>query len=558
VRKGYAQASTSRRFLFFLETVTSVGGGLDLGPSTLKDLTGNNANVYGDMLTPGRPGEETDRVAVSPLGDYVAAVRCIYTGSPYIYLYYSIIPSFGCLTTSNTSTTYYRTQEDLLICATRSTLDLDSSTSGTQSVIFLGTGQQSNNASTTLADMSSSSGYCRGLPYINGGGRRISGVRFAPAVSGAVDSHTVVFLYQGHASYNCKYQGSAYGLSINATTWGTGVYWNMAAQASLRFQFRANDGSAVNVGSGASTWTKNNLAGLSGITTIGNTTAPFNDMSASDQQFWTTFTSQNGSFLYYVSDQQNGRNHMVGINMTNNTIGSRASWTPFSPHAATVGFEQFDCNAWNYSNRFWAVPGGVLYPPSGRTGDGIVFVIGSASSAGALSSLDLDVYAFDSNVGGSFVALTPNITDGTTNAINHLYASADGNFLVGQRTKFGGDGGANRGVFNSQSDLFAVINVHAVLAGTQTPNAFILSAARSHGSTVAFVGENTATGPQAIIYSSDNAGNTDTGNRTWDDRVLKMGLLAPNSPPATVDSTPSHYAVFGGARKLDDDPNSGS
>jgi hypothetical protein len=185
-------------------------------------------------------------------------------------------------------------------------------------------------------------------------------------------------------------------------------------------------------------------------------------------------------------------------------------------------------------------------------------VVASDASSGATSATDLEVCAFDANAGGDLFALTSAVTSGSANAINHIYSSADGNFLVGQRSTFSGDSGANRSVLNSQSDLFAVTNVHAVLAGTAAPDAFVLSAGRSHGSTVAFIGENTATGPQAIIYSADNEGNTDTGNRTWDDRVLKLGLLAPNSPAATVDSTPSHYVVLGGSRKLDDNPDDGN
>jgi len=243
---------------------------------------------------------------------------------------------------------------------------------------------------------------------------------------------------------------------------------------------------------------------------------------------------------------------MVGFNMTGATINGHAPYVPFSPHAATIGFEQFDVNSLNYENRFAAVPGGVVYPPSGRDGDGILFVIGSDASAGATNSVDLEVYAFDANIGGDLVALTSDVTDGTANAINHLYASADGNFLVGQRCKTTATSGSSRTLLNGTSDLFVVTNVHDVLAGA-APNDFIVSSQASHGASVAFVGENTATGPQALIYSSAPKGS----NQTWDDRTLKLVLLTPGAVPDVVDSTRSHYVVLAGSRILTDDPDTG-
>ena len=102
---------------------------------------------------------------------------------------------------------------------------------------------------------------------------------------------------------------------------------------------------------------------------------------------------------------------------------------------------------------------------------------------------------------------------------------------------------------NGDSDLFVVTNVHEALTGA-APTAFIVSAGMSHGATVAFVGEGTATGPQAIIYSSATKG----GNTTWDDRTLKVGLFAIGTVPAVLDTTQSHYVVHSGGRKQDDDP----
>jgi len=309
----------------------------------------------------------------------------------------------------------------------------------------------------------------------------------------------------------------------------------------------------------------NNLQGLActGISKVGDTSAPFTDTDnrdsgGSQQQFWATFKSANGSFLYYIVDQIDGRNYLVGFNITADVLGGHDPLEPFSPHSATIGFEQFDVNAWNYEGRFAAAPGGVAYPPSGRDGAGIVFLIGSDAAAGPTNSKDLEVYAFDANVGGDLVVLTSDVTDGAKNAINHLYVSADGNFLMGQRAPYEGDSGSDsaggRGRLNGESDLFAVTNVHDVLDEGEVPMAFLVSAGMSHGSTVALVGENTSTGPQAVIYSSAAKG----GNGTWDDRTLKINLLAQGGVPVVLDDTQSHYVVLAGTRKLDDDPESGN
>jgi hypothetical protein len=192
----------------------------------------------------------------------------------------------------------------------------------------------------------------------------------------------------------------------------------------------------------------------------------------------------------------------------------------------------------------------VTHRASGRDGAGIIFVIASDSSAGATSATDLEVYAFDANVGGGFVTLTADVTDGAGNAINHLYASADGNYVVGQRCRTTAKSGASRATLNGNSDLFVVANVHAALDGV-TPDAFLVSEAMSHGSSVAFVGEATATGPQALVFSAGPPG----GNQSWDDRTLRSSLLRPGGQAEILDKTESHYVVLAGARKLDDDPD---
>jgi hypothetical protein len=292
------------------------------------------------------------------------------------------------------------------------------------------------------------------------------------------------------------------------------------------------------------------LKGLSGVGSVGDTSVPFGSGAGGAQQLWSTFRSHNGAFLYYISDPYPSRNFMVGFNITAADINGHEPYEPFTTHGSSIGFEQFDCNGFNYAGRFFAVPGGVEYAPSGRDGGGIVFVIGSASSAGAKSSTDLEVYAFDANNGGQLVALTSDATDGTQNALNHMYASADANFLMVQRTKTTADSGDNRGKLNGENDLIAVTNVHAAVFDGAPANSFVVSSQLSHGSSVAFVGEGTVTGPQAVIYSAGAKGT----NTTWDDRELRLSLLAEGAPPQILDTTKSHYFVLSGTRKVDDDP----
>jgi hypothetical protein len=370
-------------------------------------------------------------------------------------------------------------------------------------------------------------------------------VQFSP------DSKTLIFVYQGHDSYNPNYMGSAYQYTINASSRST-TYDAACARMSARFHFRTSSDGAINFGSSsaASSFLKNMLQGLSGIGSVGDTSVPFGSAPGGVQQFWATFRSHNGNFLYYISDETSSRNHMVGFNISDTTINGHDPWVPFSTHGSTIGFEQFDCNAWNYEGRFAAAPGGVLNPVSGRDGAGIVFVIGSDASAKATSATDLEVYAFDANIGGNLVALTSDVTDGTQNAINHLYVSTDGNYLAGQRAKTTVDSGDNRAILNGESDLFVVTNVHEALNGA-TPLAFVVSEGMSHGASVGFVGDGTPAGAQALVYSSAPKG----GNTTWDDRTLKVGLFASGTQPAVLDPTPSHYVVHGGGRKLDDDPD---
>ena len=155
---------------------------------------------------------------------------------------------------------------------------------------------------------------------------------------------------------------------------------------------------------------------------------------------------------------------------------------------------------------------------------------------------------FDADRGGDLVVLTPQVTDGAANAINHIRLSPDGSVLVGQRARTGDSSSASREILNGRTDLFAVTNVRAALDGA-TPEAFVLSAVASHGTTTAFLGDP----PRALVFSAAAAG----GNETWDDRTLRIVPLAPNRPAETLDGTRSHYTALSVSRLLADDPESG-
>jgi hypothetical protein len=114
---------------------------------------------------------------------------------------------------------------------------------------------------------------------------------------------------------------------------------------------------------------------------------------------------------------------------------------------------------------------------------------------------------------------------------------------------------SGRAVLNSNNYLFVVTNIHAVVYGGATASAFYVSQAQSHGSTVAFVGEGTTSGPQAIIFSS---GASSTSNSSWATRTLKASPLVAGQNPTTMDSTQSHYVVLDGGRLTTDDPDNGN
>ncbi len=545
-RQGYASAANAAMSLYFMDMTTAGGIGLELSTSTLRDLTGSDSDVYGDLLTPGRFGEELDRLVLSDDGSYAAVVReqqfGTSTGGGYVpttlYGYYgSFAGYYPYVLTPQTSYDAWFPTQDLLVVST-SGADMDSAT-GTAHVLFIGTGQQTTSAKGGMPT------YAIQQAHLNAEGRRIHGLQFTP------DGRRLIINYAGGTYYN---PASGYGFGTNWQPFNPSYTTTYAVgdEISLLFTFRTAAGAPVDFTAGSNF--TNNLSGLTGTSSIGQTSMPIGE-TTSQQCFWATFRSENGNFLYYISDQVDAnlsfiaanRNYMVGFNITAAAINGRNPFTPFSTHAATVGFEQFDCNAWNYENRFASSPGGV---PSGAGQDakGILCVIGSDASAGAGSPTDLEVYAMNTNLGTNLSVLTSPVTAGTTNAINHLYLSTDGNVLVGQVAKTAGSSATTRAPLNSNSDLFVVRNVHAVVTGA-APIAIIVSSGQSHGATVALVGDGTAAGAQAVVFS---AGTSSSSNTSWSTRTLKAAPLATGAVPTVLDNTTSHYAVLTGGRKLDD------
>jgi hypothetical protein len=552
-RGGYGMQASANKRLFFLAIGTGASG-MDLGASTLRDLTGSSASIYGDLLSPGRLGEELDFLALSDDGRFAAVGRDRAIGDEDIYGTggFSYRPTFhtGLYYTGSSSSyaSWGPTSHDLMLLSTDGS-DMHSA-AGTQHVLYLGTASPTTSYIST-ADPPGMPGYAVGKNHINGISRRVHGLTFAP------DNKNLLFHYVG---FSGLYPAAPYGNSQSSSPgWGpinpgTTTTFSSGTETNIRLTFRNSSDQPVDFASTSNI--KNSLQGLTGQGgSIGATSAPFGGDSGT-QLFWATFKSDDGNFLYFISDQINSstgfsaanRNHMVGFNITAATINARASFPPFSTHPSTIGFEQFDCNAWNYENRFKSVPGGVVF--NGRDGAGILCVIASDASAGAGSATDLEVYVMDTNRGTNLAVLTSAVTTGTSNAINHLSMSGDGNVITGQIAKTTANAVSSRSVLNNNTDLFAVVNVHAVLAGS-APTAFIVSQGQSHGTSVAFAGDGTAAGAQALIYSSASAG---TSNSSWATRTLKSVPLASGAIPTVLDNVQSHTVVLAGGRRINDDP----
>ena len=560
-RQGFGVETNRDHALFFMELNADATDGLDLGAGAkITDLTGDDKKVYGDLMPPGRPGEELDFLQMSGDGRYVAIVRDWTTADASDFGFRGA-PTFASSASNYTTGTYgnskWAPSDDIMLIATPRAPDpdLDAGNAGDQHVLFLGTGTLNVNGS----NPNFTGNYVTGRNLVNARGRKIHGLTFSK------DDRKLFFSYASDNTYFPKYFGGTSGFGHNPR--GTSTAWQnvVGVQMLVEFSFRTSTDGAINYRDAtAGSIVKNALKDLKTIGGVGPANPPFSATNGSSQQlFWSRFTSENGDFIYYVNDVTGGRAHMWGMNISpDNVISStldangnpkiRKPYDAYSLHGSGIQFEQWETNSFTYDNRFAAAPAGTVLPFTGHDGAGIVFVIASDSSVSGTAQSDLEAYVFDANRGGELIGLTDALTTGSNNAINHLYTSMDGNTLIGQRASqsFSRD---SRVTLTTRNDLFAVTNVHAVLFGGATPNAFYVSTAKSHGTSVALVGEGTPTGPQAVVYSV----STKAGQQTsWDERELLISILAPSANAVNLDDTKSHYAVLAAGRKLNDNPES--
>ncbi|MHC4939006.1 MAG: hypothetical protein ACYTHK_08560, partial [Planctomycetota bacterium] len=569
-REGFEVSANRAKSLYFLRLNADAStDGLDLASSELTDLSGTDSRISGDFLPPGRRGQGRQWLKMSDDGRFVAAVRDWDTGTNSTYYGVDTVGSGYYYNSSSTS--YSATSDDLLVFSTPiahddGDVDMDTNKTGQQHVLFIGTNTSARGSNAT-GSTPAVPNYASARNLINGTTKKVSGIEFSQ------DNTTLLFDYAGDAWTRVKHTGYVYGWGFNAGHQGTSTsyYNNIGLQQAVRFHFRVADPNSANYGgpinlndSNAENIVKNIQKGMTGRGGVGDTTPPFtatrmttyssSGTPSSDQVYHFKFRSQNGDFLYYISDRRDGDAYMFGVNMTADTIVSpegkdRDPYEAFVNHATGISFEQFEYKAFLYNNRIVATPSGNTLDATGRDGTGLIFIIGSdAASPG--SATNLEIYAMRANEGGDLVVLTGGVTTGASNAINYMYASMDGNTIVAQRSN-ATNSRDDRSLLTTANDLICVNNVHAVMFGGATPSSFVVSPDASHGSTVAFVGDGTGAGPVALVFSrSDGPGNT-----SWEERNLFISLLAPNANRSTLDATDSHYTILAGGRQLDDDPN---
>ena len=120
--------------------------------------------------------------------------------------------------------------------------------------------------------------------------------------------------------------------------------------------------------------------------------------------------------------------------------------------------------------------------------------------------------------------------------------------MMGLRTATTINSRDNRGALNGTGDLFACVNIHAVLGGAP-PIDFIAVANMSLGNFM-FIGEGTSAGVGAFAFSGTTANGS---NSSLDQRRLFTATLAPLATTTVMDGVTTFYVILAAFRTLDDD-----
>jgi hypothetical protein len=538
---GYVAVSNSRyKAMLSLSVARDAAGGINLSGSTVRDLTGNDSRIYGDLLAPGRDGEHLGFLNVSDDGKWVAGARDATGDSGWLSgSFVFVVPTYATYI-SGSSSFGGEVSHDLIVASTDGTA-INNGTSG-HDLGFFGT----RNWTSAAGGDPSMPGYGFGDNVINGKYRRIKNVRFSR------DNASVFFDYAADDRYNVNIYGYVYGWLFDPADYNSSSF-NGGAEQVVRIEF----GPTVNMGTQA--YATNPMAVKEVkdvIGSVGDENPPFtNTGNVSEQWFHTSFVSYSGNFVYYVSDPLNDQNFMIGFNISGGDIISpegtvHKPFVAFLPHDDTIGFPQFDSVTFQYASRFAAGTDTVTW--GGGMTSNVMFVTASAAGS-ANDSRNCELYAFMADLGGMLYAVSTPVTTGATNNINYLTPSMDGNVIAFHLNTTSGNSSGGRADLTTKSQLCACTNVHAVLisGGTVTPNCVSIISG-SIGSSVAFVGEGTEAGPQAVVFS-----HTGTGG-DWDERQLKVAVMAAGATPDVIDSTPSHSHVLAGTRNTADNPTDGS
>ncbi|MGH7163724.1 MAG: hypothetical protein ACREID_09590, partial [Planctomycetota bacterium] len=236
-RDGYIQRGNRNKQLYVLQMSTyaaSGQSGLDLDQDAITTLLPNDNRVYGDLLTPGRPGEEQDWCTMSPDGRYVAVVR---DNDVVDYVYYTFYgwttyPTFASIQPNGQAN--WAPNDDLLLVSVDGE-DLDSGATSAQSVLYIGS--HSFTPGTTSDPLSPAATGVTGKSYLNAVYRRVSGVRFGANTGNG--ERSLIFVYAGDNTYTPK-DGSYYNQwGINPTASAVGTF-GYNVQMSVRVNFKTS------------------------------------------------------------------------------------------------------------------------------------------------------------------------------------------------------------------------------------------------------------------------------------------------------------------------------